>query len=138
MAAATQYTPASLTALLKDLSVNEDDEQILKHANNVLKKYKSDSPALRTKLVALIKLERYQDAIRLLESDETKGKLDDVELEHAYSLYKVGRISDAVEVANQGVAGEKRNRGLQHVKAQSVLQCSIPLNRKYLAEFFVI
>lgn len=121
MAANSQYTPASLSTLLKNLSVDdEDDEQILSHANNVLKKFKTDASALRTKLVALIKLERYDEAIKLLDSEDIKDKIDNLELERAYCLYKVGRMADAAEIAKKGAAGAKRKRGLQHVEAQSV------------------
>lgn len=121
MATTSQYTPTSLAALLKNLSFDdEDDEQILNHANNVLKKYKTDASALRTKLIALIKLERYDEAIKLLDSNDVKDKIDNLELERAYCLYKVGRIADAAEVAKKGASGVKQKRGLQHVEAQSV------------------
>lgn len=123
----TQYSPASLAVLLQNVSIDEDDEQILKHANNVLKKTKSDQSALRAKLVALIKLDRYNDALRLLEGDDSKNVIENTELEHAYCLYKVGRINEASELAHKGTAGEKRKRGLQHVEAQSV--CAYPSNR---------
>jgi len=131
MAATSQYTPATLATLLKKLSVDdEDDEQILNHANNVLKKFKTDASALRTKLVALIKLERYDDAIKLLDNEDVKDKLDNLELERAYCLYKVGRIADAAEVAKKGAAGAKRKRGLQHVEAQSVYSRRSSMYRK--------
>src|SRR5690242_15721407 len=105
-----QYTAASLASLLQKLTIgDEDNDEVLKYANNILKKSKSDAFALRTKVVALIKLERYNDALNLLEGPEGKS-LSQVELEHTYCLYKVGRLEEARALASKGIADERRQR----------------------------
>ncbi|KAK0118728.1 Signal recognition particle core component [Cadophora gregata] len=102
---------ATLTSLLRGSTI-EDHEEVLKAANAVLKSSKPSSDALHTRVVALLKLDRFDDALRAL--DDGGDKLaEQCVLEKAYALYKTGQLAEAERLAS----GAKK-RGLKHVAAQ--------------------
>lgn len=102
---------ASLTALLRGATI-EDHDEVLKAANAVLKSAKGDPKALHTRVVALLKLDRFDDALRALDDGGDKLAAQCV-LEKAYALYKTGKLAEAEAL----VQGADR-RGLKHVAAQ--------------------
>ena len=103
----------SITALLQKSSL-DDHEEILKACNAALKKSKSDVLAQHVRVVALLKLDRYDEALRLFESSESlQAKAP---LEYAYSLYKGGNPGKSAEVAST----LKDGRGARHLEAQAV------------------
>lgn len=102
----------TLTALLKQTKI-EDDEQVLQAANAALKQSKGNLQANHVKVVALLKLDRYEDALKALDAGgETLKEI--ASLEHAYALYKSGSPQAAAELAK-----ESRQRGSRHVEAQA-------------------
>jgi signal recognition particle subunit SRP72 len=118
----SQYTPTTLAALLTALSLAAPatpHSEILTHANHVLRDAKSHVRTLHTKAVALINLDRYDDALAVLDLPELSSV---VALERAYCLYKLGRAEGALAVATAGApTGSARDqRGLKHVEAQAV------------------
>lgn len=124
-----QYTPASLESLLRNLTISSEDEpdheQILEHCDKVLNTTKAHPRALHTKIVALLNLDRYEDALRVFESPDGQA-VGNATLEKAYCLYKLGKLEEAQEVAKSAADGGDRNkRGLRHVEAQAV-SCSFP------------
>ena len=117
-------TPAkSLSALLQRTSI-KDHEEILKACNASLKQSKGDLELQHIKLVALLKLDRYDDALRVLEEggDLLKQKAP---TERAYALYKIGEFEEAKNVAKR----ISEERGARHVEAQAV--CSLPKKRNW-------
>ncbi|KZF21572.1 signal recognition particle protein [Xylona heveae TC161] len=114
MTAAVASAAQSLSSLLRQTSLDDHDE-ILKAANGALKKSKTDTGAQLVKVVALLKLDRYDDALRVLEEggDQLK-KL--AQLEYAYALYKTGDLQKAEEVAKEA---KGLSRGMTHVEAQA-------------------
>lgn len=104
----------SLTSLLQRSSI-DDHEEVLRACNGSLKASKMDLDAQHAKVVALLKLDRYDDALRVLEEsgDKLKGKAG---IERAYALYKVGELEEAKRIAK--VIAE--DRGARHVEAQAV------------------
>lgn len=104
----------SLSALLQQSSIDDHDE-IIKACNATLKKSKNDLEAQHVKAVALLKQDRFDDAIRVFEEggDVLKQRAS---LEWAYALYKIGKLEEAIEAA----ATSKRGRGARHVEAQAV------------------
>lgn len=102
----------SLTSLLKQTHI-EDHEEILNAANATLKQAKNDVEAQHVKVVALVKLDRFDDAIRMFETDGDQLK-DKARLEHAYALYKAGKPAEAAKLAAEGA-----QRGHKHVEAQA-------------------
>ena len=104
----------SLNSLLQQTTI-DDHEEILKASNNALKQSKSESETHHVRFIALLKLERYEDALRALEEagDTLKEK---VELERAYALYRSGSLEEAKGIAK----AIQSNRGAKHVEAQAV------------------
>lgn len=107
-------TVQSLRSLLQSSTV-EDHDEVLKASNEVLKKSKTDVQAQHSKVVALIKLDRYDDALRVFE-DAGETLKQKATVEYAYALYKCGRLKEAAEVAAKSAGG----RGAKHVEAQAV------------------
>ena len=111
----------SLTILLS--SSNPDHAQILtltQPTPSVTKSKPTKPPDLQSlyiHLVALLKLDRHEDALKLLEGDLGEGLRESAGLEYAYALYKCGRLREARGVA-EGL--EEGGRGGRHVKAQVV------------------
>ena len=102
----------SLATLLKQTDL-EDHEEVLKAADAALKQSKDDLEAQHVKLVALLKLDRYEDAVKATEAGGAKLK-DKARLEYAYALYKAGKAAEAADIAHEGA-----ERGYQHVEAQA-------------------
>ncbi|KAM0517820.1 hypothetical protein ACHAPE_004798 [Trichoderma viride] len=103
----------ALSALLRAADI-EDHEQILNAANAALKADKNDHDAEHTKVVALLKLDRFDDALRLMSGGGIKLQAT-CYLEQAYALYKTGKLTEASDLLEtRGL--EKRS--LQHVAAQ--------------------
>ena len=104
----------SLSALLQQNSI-DDHEDVLKACNTALKTSRNDPQLLHVRLVALLKLDRYDDALRLL--DESGDRLKErAKVERAYALYKTGNLEEAKSLAN----GIVENRGAMHIEAQAV------------------
>ena len=124
---------------------NNDDHLRLQQAETLLsQKNKNPISALRTKAIALVKLDRDRDALNLFDehqelreaaTDVVKtgeggerggGKKRDGQLEcaYAYALYKCGRFEDVKRIFGGSDDAEKsrrgRGRGLRHVLAQAV------------------
>lgn len=105
----------SLSSLLQRASI-DDHEEVIQSCNEALAKSKSDLHAQHIKVIALLKLDRYEDALRALEAggDALKQRAG---LEHAYALYKCAKLEEALEAVTQSAAG----RGAAHLEAQVVL-----------------
>lgn len=104
---------ASLSALLQNTTL-DDHTEVLKLCNAALKKSKSHLEAQQVKAVALLKLDRYDEALHHFEDsgEELKEKSP---LEYAYTLYKTGNLEEAAKIA--GTVGN--SRGATHVEAQA-------------------
>lgn len=102
----------ALASLLKQTSI-EDHESVLQAADAALKQSKGDLEAQHVKVVALLQLDRYGDAVKAVEHGGAKLK-EQARLEYSYALYKSGRPTEAAEIASSGA-----ERGFQHVEAQS-------------------
>ncbi|KAL9102187.1 MAG: hypothetical protein Q9163_002635 [Psora crenata] len=103
----------TLSALLKQSSIN-DHEEILRASDAALKTSKNDPELLHIRLIALLKLDRYDDALRMLEEDQGNLKKQ-ANVERAYALYKTGKFEEAKSLAKS--IGE--SRGARHVEAQA-------------------
>lgn len=117
-------TSHSLSALLKQTTI-DDHDAVLKACNISLKQAKGDLQLQHTKFVALLKLDRYDDALRVLEEGGNNLK-QKARFERAYALYKVGDLEQAKDIA-RGIEDE---RGARHVEAQAV--CSYCPHTRWL------
>lgn len=102
----------SLASLLKQTDI-EDHEEVLASADAALKQSKGDVDAQHIRVVALLKLDRYADAVKAVENSGQKLK-DRAALEYAYALYKDGKPAEAAEIAQAG-----SERGFKHIEAQA-------------------
>jgi len=105
---------ASLTAALSRVSL-DDHEEVLKIAESTLKKTPSDITAQHVKVVALLKLDRYSDVIRLVKDARPELK-EKVWFEYGYALYRSEKPEEAVAIL-EAHGGE---RGINHLLAQAV------------------
>jgi tetratricopeptide (TPR) repeat protein len=107
----------SLSALFSKLSIAasaNDYDQVLQIANDVLESSPNDDKAAKQKIIALIKLDKYKEAISYVE-EATFLKSEDIALERGFCLYKLGRGEEARKVLENG-----SGRAIDHVRAQNV------------------
>ena len=102
-----------LSSLLQRSSI-EDHEEVVKACNAALRESKTDGATQQVKVVALLHLNRFDDAIRLFEEGGEKLK-SRAQLEYAYTLYKTGQLEQAEQIA-----GKLDSRGAKHLEAQAV------------------
>lgn len=104
---------AALISLLRTSSIQDHDEA-LKTANAALKVDKSNFQAQHTRVIALLKLDRFNDALRALA--EGGDKLEkECSVEKAYALYKSGKLVEA-EAAVHSI--RPVTRGSRHLAGQ--------------------
>ncbi|KAH8174279.1 putative TPR-like repeat domain-containing protein [Sarocladium implicatum] len=104
---------ATLNSLLRSTTI-VDDEEILKAANAAIKDNKTDLNSHRVRLVALLKLDRFDDALRALDDGGDKLSSQCV-LERVYALYKTGRLDEATQLLQ---SSGRQERSFRHVAAQ--------------------
>ena len=107
----------ALNSLLRGTSI-EDHEEALKVANAaILAPGPSGSieklTAQHAKVVALLKLDRFDDALRIISSGGD-ALAERCVLEHAYALYKTGDLDTAASIATSASS----SRALKHIAAQ--------------------
>ncbi|KJZ75668.1 hypothetical protein HIM_04825 [Hirsutella minnesotensis 3608] len=108
-----QDPAVALSALLRNATIDDHDE-ILQAANAAIKGDKNNQLARHTKIVALLKLDRFDDAIRAIAEGGSKLESQCL-LEKAYALYKLGKLNEAAtDLNSRGLD----SRALQHVAAQ--------------------
>lgn len=105
---------ASLNALLKAATV-DDHEEILSKATDALKSSPNDTGIRNAQVVALLKLDRFDDALRVIETS-SRDLQQACLLERAYALYKTGRLPEARECLRPAVSAKAR--GALHLDAQ--------------------
>ena len=107
--------PAKTLSALLQRSTIDDHGEILEICNASLKRSKSDLELQHIKVVALLQLDRYADALQVFEAngDALKNRAS---VERAYALYKIGNLSEA-KVSAKNTTG---SRGARHVEAQAV------------------
>lgn len=106
--------PTAVLSSLLSSSTIDDHEERLKQANDDLKRDKTNRDALYNRLVALIKLDRFDDALRALNDGGDKLGTQ-CALEKSYALYKTGQLEEAAKVVRET---NEDSRGLKHVAAQ--------------------
>lgn len=107
--------PQDLSALVRETHLTSHEE-ILKASNSALKKSKSDLTLQLTRVVALLKLEGFDDAQKAFDQGADRLR-EAAPLEYAYALYKAGEFEAAEAFADE--LGQK-DRGMLHVSAQTV------------------
>lgn len=120
---------AALAKLLGASSIDDHDE-VLKAANAAIKASKgADLNAQHTRVVALLKLDRFDDALRAI-ADAGSALESKIPLEKAYALYKTGQHDKADQALK--AAGTSAGSTTQHSRASRHLSAQIA----YRAERF--
>lgn len=103
-----------LSSLLQRATI-DDHEEVIQSCNEALAKSKSDLHAQHIKIIALLKLDRFEDALRVFETggDALKERAG---LEYGYVLYKCGHL----ERASEALSHAGSSRGASHLEAQVV------------------
>lgn len=102
----------TLASLLKKSTIDDHDE-VLKACEKELKGSSNDSQAQQAKAVALLKLERYEEALKYFNATAAlKKSLPEA---YAYCLYRSGKFEEAVKAASE----VEDSRGAQHIKLQA-------------------
>ena len=104
---------ASLTALLKQASLN-DHEEVLRAAQAALRSNQKDTSAQITAAVALLKLDRFEETVKIFENGGTTLK-QSAPLVYAYALYKTSALDEAHKVLSDK---NVRSSSLLHMQAQ--------------------
>ncbi|KAI5856638.1 hypothetical protein GGS23DRAFT_398119 [Durotheca rogersii] len=111
-----ENSTATLASLLRASTI-QDHNEILKAANAVIRASKQDVNAQRTRVVALLKLDRFDDALRAI--DEGGHVLAKKCLfEKSYALYKSGRLDDAEKAVQTESTSAVSSRAVHHLTAQ--------------------
>jgi signal recognition particle subunit SRP72 len=107
---------APLARLLRAVTI-EDHEEILNAANAALKNSPDDISVHRTRVVALLKLDRFDDVLRGLEgAGESLRKA--CAAERVYALYKSGKLEEARSSLSPTIAGSEESLAMSHLAAQ--------------------
>src|SRR6266496_3976057 len=111
---------ASLSELFSRLTLaasSNDFERVLAISNEMLESSSNDTRAAKQKIIALIKLDKYKDALDFLNECTFLNEKDTI-LERGFCLYKLGKGNEAKQVLEEG-----SGRAVQHVRTQNVLYC---------------
>lgn len=93
-------------------------EKALKMCDKILGIASDDQDALHCKLITLIRLEKYSDALALL-SRKFKGE-NKFLFERAYCLYRSNQLSQALEVIETAKQSSQQDVATRHLEAQLV------------------
>lgn len=105
---------SNLTSLLARANI-DDHGEALTAADAALAAAPKDLTAQHTKVTALLRLERYDDALRVIASGGDALEARCV-LGSSYALYKTGQLDEAFELLKKHGGGG--DRALRHVAAQ--------------------
>ena len=109
--------PAAALASLLRASTIQDHDEVLKLANAAIKASKTDINAHHTRAVALLKLDRFDDALRAIAEGGNALESKCI-LEKAYALYKTGCLKEARETAEKAPSAQADSRPFRHLRAQ--------------------
>ncbi|KAK5095841.1 Signal recognition particle subunit SRP72 [Exophiala xenobiotica] len=102
----------NLTSLLKK-STLDDHDALLQAADGALKSSPNDTQAQQIRAIALLKLERYSDALAYF--GHVKDLRESLPEAYSYCLYRSGKFEEAVAAASS----VQNSRGAQHIKLQA-------------------
>lgn len=107
---------SALTSLLARTSI-DDHDAALSTADAALKASPTSIPAQHTKVIALLRLERYDDALRVIASGGDELEAGCV-LGKSYALYKTGALDEAFALLKKYENAQGSDRALRQVAAQ--------------------
>ena len=119
----TNVMASSLPTLFTDLqraTIEGNDDRSLELCNDILKQSPNDQTALHCKVVTLIRLGQYDDALSLI-ARKFKGTDVDVSFERIYCYYRTNQLKQALELLNEiKAANNTTSPGILYLEAQLV------------------
>ncbi|KAI1819709.1 hypothetical protein F4861DRAFT_115893 [Xylaria intraflava] len=109
--------PAATLASLLRASTIQDHDEVLKLANAAIKSSKQDTNAHHTRVIALLKVDRFDDALRAIAEGGHVLESRCI-FEKAYALYKVGRLEEARDTIEKAPSTQAASRPFRHLRAQ--------------------
>ncbi|KAI1345511.1 hypothetical protein F5Y01DRAFT_56611 [Xylaria sp. FL0043] len=109
--------PAAALASLLRASTIEDHEEVLKLANAAIRASRADVNAQHTRIIALLKLDRFDDALRAI-AEGGHALESTCVLEKVYALYKTGHLQEARHAAEKVPGAQADSRPFRHLRAQ--------------------
>jgi len=113
MAAQAATSLGVLYAELNKYCQNSDYERAVKSANKVLHHYPDESKAFHCKIVSLIQLDKFQDALQAINKQPKLAS--NLFLEKAYCQYRLNQIQDALKTVE---SAPNKDFQLKELKAQ--------------------
>lgn len=119
MASADEQKIATLFQDLQKAAESGDDDTALEACNAILKVSPDDRVALHCKVVTLIRLGSYNDAISIIARKFKNDSEVDLTFERIYCYYRTNQLQPAFDLLNQ--VKEKRNDpAFKYLEAQLV------------------
>lgn len=116
--ASTEQEISSLFTKLKNTVESEDDQQSLEICDQLLKLKSDDKTILQCKVVSLIRLEKYRDALTLIARQFRNTDID-LSFEKIYCYYRTNQFAPALELLEQ-VKSTNKDSSLLYLEAQIV------------------
>ncbi|KAI9592533.1 hypothetical protein BDF19DRAFT_416248 [Syncephalis fuscata] len=108
--------PVQLYAAMDASIADNDYDRVLVICNQLLDLDKQDTDALRAKLVTLIRLDRYHEALKFLDTVMPPAMARERVFERAYSLYRLEKLSEVQALFK--TVDVTTSLPLTHLKAQ--------------------
>ncbi|KTW29225.1 hypothetical protein T552_01181 [Pneumocystis carinii B80] len=107
----------NLKELFMNLSIavsNNKHEEVIELSDRIRGVSVSDKKSIKSKIIALIKLDRYSEALYLIESE---GYEEEEVLEMVYCMFMLKKYEEAMNIAKKS-----NKRGIKHIMAQIAYQ----------------
>ncbi|KNC99257.1 uncharacterized protein SPPG_05512 [Spizellomyces punctatus DAOM BR117] len=118
-------TTQGLFVELNSMCLGSNYDKIVETCDKILRSEPSDPDAIHTKIVALIRLEQYTNALKLIDSPTIPTFLrEELVFERAYCLYRANRLQDCLDLVRKQREDAAKNfgsdveRSLRHLEAQ--------------------
>ncbi|KAI9022255.1 hypothetical protein CLU79DRAFT_751852 [Phycomyces nitens] len=117
MATTKEDQVSSLYSELKKSTDEYDDEHSLSICDSIIQLDPDDQVALQCKVVTLIRLDKYTEALSLITRKFKKSDID-LSFEKLYCYYRTNQLQPALELLNELKKIKKDDVGLQYMEAQ--------------------
>ncbi|CAG8580256.1 1728_t:CDS:2 [Diversispora eburnea] len=125
----------TITQLFGDVErlVNQEEySKALRSIDKILQLNPTDNDSLYCKVITYIRLEKYQNALDLINKKFSND--DQLIFEKAYCLYRLNRLTDVIELLSKYHSKGNNDFGTRHLEAQVVQICKKSLTEEDYSE----
>lgn len=133
--ASTEQEVPNLFGKLKSTIEKDDDQQSLELCDQLLKLKPDDKTVLQCKVVSLIRLEKYKDALTLIARQFRNADID-MSYEKIYCYYRTNQFAPAMELLEE-LSSSNQSPSLLYLEAQLVRNYTLS-KRKDTHDFLVV